>query len=163
MNTNPIAAHPELIPVFFCVLGLIFAAFGIGALVRARRFAARASRATGTVVDVTTRWYNPNAFNTTGSFSARGGWLRFPVVRYETAEGRPVTFTSRTGTSPSPYKPGRQVPVLYDPANPRDARINTFMMTGLLPGCFVAFGAFFVVLSGAILLLMRWASSNLPH
>ncbi len=154
---NPVADHPELIPIFLGVLGLIFAALGIRALARARRFAATASRATGTVVDVTTKWSNARDPGATGS------WLRFPVVQYETAEGRPITFTSRTGTSPSPYKPGRQVPVLYDPANPRDARINTFMMTGLLPGCLVAFGAFFVVLSVAILLVMRWASSILPH
>ncbi len=154
---NPVADHPELVPVFFCMLGLLFAALGLTMLARARRFAATASRAMGTVVDVTTKWSNP------GGPGATGSWLRFPVVQYDTADGRSITFTSRTGTSPSPYKLGRQVPVLYDPANPRDARINTFMMTRLLPGCFVAFGAFFVVLSVAILLVMRWASSILPH
>ncbi len=157
---NPVAAHPELIPLFFCALALFFVAYGIWALIQAHRFAATASRATGTVVDAKTAWVDPGG---PGPIGNTGGWLRFPVVRYQTASGQMVTFRSRTGTQPSPYKVGQQVPVLYNPADPRDARINTFVMTRLLPGFFVAFGAFFFVMGIVILLVMQWARSILPH
>ncbi len=157
---NPVAAHPALVPLFFCALALVFVAYGLRAWVQARRFAASASRATGTVVDTTTAWVDPSG---SGPIDNTGAWLRFPVVRYQTANGQTVTFRSRTGTQPSPYHVGQQVPVLYNPADPRDARINTFVMTGLLPGCLVAFGAFFFVLGVVILLVMQWARHTLPQ
>ncbi len=53
--------------------------------------------------------------------------------------------------------------MLYNPADPQDARIDTFVMTGLLPGCLVAFGALFFVLGVVILLVMHWARGVLPR
>jgi len=157
---NPVAAHPELVPLFFCALALFFVAYGLRTLIQARRFAATASHATGTVVDTTTAWVDPDGRDPSDT---TGAWLRFPVVRYQTASGQTVTFRSRTGTQPSPYKVGQQVPVLYNPADPRDARIDTFVMTRLLPGCLIAFGAFFFVLGIVILLVMQWARHILPQ
>jgi len=156
-SSNPVADHPELVPILFCLVGLFFAAYGIRSLARTRRFAATASRARGVVVDVKTEWFD------LGGTASTGSWLRFPVVRYQTANGQSVTFKSRTGTMPSPYKVGRQVPVLYNPADPRDARIDTFVMTRLLPGCLVVFGVLFFALGVVILLVLQWARGVLPH
>jgi hypothetical protein len=49
-----------------------------------------------------------------------------PVFSFVTAEGREVLVTSRMSSNPPGFHPGESVPVLYDPRNPLNARINTF-------------------------------------
>ncbi len=166
--------HPEIIPAIFCAVGLIFVALGVIMLVRARRFARRAVRTTGDVVDLARRWSNPggpgnldslgnsDSLGNTGGLGSTGSYLYFPVVRFATADGQAVQFQSSTGTSWRSRRVGQTVPVLYNPANPRDARIDTFMATGCLPVGFIVFGAVFVALGGAILLAMNWWAHNGP-
>ncbi len=154
--SSVVGDHPEIIPVVFCAVGLIFVAQGLVMLTRARRFARRAVRTTGAVVDLARRWSNPGGPGSTGSY------LYVPVVRFATADGQAVQFQSSTGTSWRSRRVGQTVPVLYDPANPRDARIDTFLATGCLPVGFTVFGVLFVALGGAILLVMQWWAHNGP-
>ncbi len=51
------------------------------------------------------------------------------VVSYATAEGTRVRFRSVPHYGRPPYEVGEQVPVLYDPAEPIDARIDRRMET----------------------------------
>jgi hypothetical protein len=69
---------------------------------RDRAFVERAGRATGTVVR------NPSS----------------PVIRFETSKGAPVEFRSSVTSSPPRYALGQRVAVLYDPEEPRNARID---------------------------------------
>ncbi len=146
--------HPEIIPAGVCAVGLIFVAQGVITLARVRRFARRAVRTTGIVVDLARRWSDPGGPESTGSY------LYFPIVRFGTADGQAVEFRSPTGTSWRSRRVGQTVPVMYDPANPRDARIDTFMATSCLPIGFTLFGVIFVAGGAAILLVMNWWAHN---
>lgn len=47
-------------------------------------------------------------------------------VSFVTTEGKQIKFSSYTGNNPSGFTEGESVEVLYDPANPNNARINDF-------------------------------------
>jgi hypothetical protein len=51
------------------------------------------------------------------------------VFRFMTAAGESVTVTSDIASSPPGFIEGQPVRVLYDPANPSDAKIHSFFQT----------------------------------
>lgn len=65
------------------------------------------------------------------------------VVSFETADGTRVRFRSVPHYGRPPYQVGEQVPVLYDPAEPMDARIDRRIET--LAPLLVCGGAVLVV------------------
>ena len=133
-----------LIPLLFFVVGAVLLFLGIRNFVRTRRFVSRASSATGTVTDVKT---STNTSHSSGG--ARVRRYRYPVVRFQTQDGRTVEFESETGTSSFSQGPGEQVEVIYDPLKPEEARIKTFMMLWFVPLIFCVVG-FFVFAFGAL-------------
>ena len=72
------------------------------------------------------------------SASGRPTW--FPLVTYETHEGRWVTFRHRTGRSPPAYVEGARVPVTYLPDAPEAALIAEGFWNWLLPLILVVIG-----------------------
>jgi hypothetical protein len=48
-----------------------------------------------------------------------------PRFAFQTADGRNVIVTSGSGSNPAGFHVGEQVGVIYDPANPHNARIDT--------------------------------------
>ena len=50
----------------------------------------------------------------------------YPVVQFRAASGREIEFQSNSGSNPPSYNRGAQVTVLYEPANPEDAKIDGF-------------------------------------
>ena len=64
-----------------------------------------------------------------------------PVVRFETADGRPVAAISAWGSWRRPWPVGRIVSVHYDPTNPRRAEIRCFVNLWQMPLTFVGFTA----------------------
>jgi len=142
-----------LIPFLLSAVGAVFLVLGIRNFVRTRRFVSRASSATGTVTDVKTR--------TSTSHSSEGTRVRryrYPVVRFQTQDGRTVEFETETGTTSFSQGPGEQVEVIYDPLKPEEARIKSFMMLWFRPlilgvvGFFMfAFGAFFALIALVVL------------
>lgn len=56
-----------------------------------------------------------------------------PMVDFQAADGKTYSFTSNNGSSPPAFKRGEKVPVLYNPAKPTDAIINTFFSRWLAP------------------------------
>jgi hypothetical protein len=52
-----------------------------------------------------------------------------PVFQFQTGSGESVTVTSKIGSSPAGFRVGESVLVRYDPTNPRDAKIHTFLQT----------------------------------
>jgi hypothetical protein len=76
----------------------------------------------------------------------------YPVVRFTARTGQVVEFTPPSGSDPPQWPVGRVVGVLYDPDNPRHARIDTVptrwgwsvVINGMLVGlglglCWIAF------------------------
>jgi hypothetical protein len=75
-----------------------------------------------------------------------------PVVRFATLEGREIEFHG-SGGSGTAYARGERVMVIYDPANPIDARIASFLELWL-PSA-VPFAV--TLLFGGSVLLSHWA------
>lgn len=77
-----------------------------------------------------------------------------PRVQFRTATGQDVDFISSTGSNPPAYRQGDPVEVLYDPASPSAATINSFWQLWLAPvictgiaTVFFAFGLALVVVT----------------
>ncbi len=99
-------------------LGMLYFSFTIW---RAHAdFSAHAISADGVVIDL------PNRSSTKGSNS-------LPIVQFATADGNIVHVTITGGSSPATYSRGEHVRLLYDPANPETARLDTFMETRPAP------------------------------
>ena len=129
-----------LLPLALAAVGAWFLVIGIRNFLRTRRFVNQASSATGTVTEVKTR--------TSRSHTSDGPRIRsyrYPVVRFQTQDGRTVEFESETGTNTFSQGPGEQVEVLYDPLKPEQARIKTFMMLWFAPLIFSVVGFFLFV------------------
>ena len=141
-----------LIPLVLGVVGAVFLVVGVRNFVRTRRFVKQASSATGTVTDVKSR--------TSRSHTSDGPRIRsyrYPVIRFQTQDGRTGEFESEIGTNTFSQGPGEQVEVLYDALKPEHARIKTFMMLWFAPLVFSVVGFFLFVfgsLFGLVALLV---------
>ncbi|SEH02116.1 Protein of unknown function [Nonomuraea solani] len=102
----------ELIVVLVGLLGLALVMAGIRRTVRERRFLRHAVRAPAKVIGRRPR-------------TEAGGVQRWLTsLRFTTADGSEITADSRI-TYPRPsHELGAQVRVIYDPANPREVRID---------------------------------------
>lgn len=67
------------------------------------------------------------------------GW--FPVVAFQTADGRTARFRHRTGTNPPRYEKGERVSVVYMPEMPEKALIDEPLLNWLLPALLLMIGA----------------------
>ena len=145
-----------LVPFALAAVGAWFLVVGVRNYLRTRRFVNQASSATGTVTDVKVR--------TSRSHTSDGPRIRshrYPVVRFQTQDGRTVEFESETGTNTFSQGPGEQVEVLYDPLKPEQARIKTFMMLWFAPPILGVVGFFSFVLGslfGLVALLVAAVS-----
>jgi Protein of unknown function (DUF3592) len=107
------------IPRVLFGLAALLLATGAATLVDAARFVRGAERTTGTVIDLDAR-------------TSDGDLVYYPMVRFTTAGGRRVEFTSSSGSS-SPPDVGDRVEVLYDPDDPQDAQLSGFFSLWLWP------------------------------
>jgi len=117
------------------LLGALFAVVGGLPVIDNLRFVARAESADGVVVDIVEREDY------------------YPVVRFFTADEQRVQFEAgESAGDPSHFQIGESVGVLYNPENPRDARLDTWVSRWgygtiqLLLGLFI----FLVSLAGVI-------------
>jgi hypothetical protein len=69
-----------------------------------------------------------------------------PTVVFTTAHGESVTFTPFFNSSD--FAVGQQQPVAYDPGNPQDARIATFLTLWFLPTLLLGIGGLELVIGG---------------
>ncbi|MCY1401675.1 hypothetical protein D9M71_167980 [compost metagenome] len=76
-----------------------------------------------------------------------------PVVEFVGNDGKSFDFTSSSGSNPPSYSVGEKVEVLYPPANPQDAKINSFF--DLWGGAVVmaVMGGIFFLIGGLIFLI----------
>jgi hypothetical protein len=114
-----------LLGTFFVALGLIFAA---PTVIHLFTF----ERADGRVIDYT-----------------YSGDVVYPIVQFNTPDGRRWEFEEDWGSSPPEFKLEQKVDVRYDPANPRNAFINSFINLWILSGIFWLVGGVFAVIGWA--------------
>ena len=121
MVPAPAARKKDLIVAV--LLAALFSLVGAGLLLgaaylyqRRQDFLRRARQAQGEIVDF-------RRMSGGSSTSSRRREHRVPVVRFRTARGETVQFTSDTYSAMNNYRLGQKVTVYYDPARPGEARI----------------------------------------
>lgn len=134
------------VAVLFCAGGVISIVFGIRMYRENRAFADRATAADGKVVGFET-WES-------GTGSDERENIHYAVVVYKTADGREVRFRGPSKDGLVKLKQGDAVRVLYYPANPQAARVDSFMGLWFAATMLIAVGAGAVVVP---LLTMRQA------
>jgi hypothetical protein len=130
-----------VLPAVFVLAGIGFVAFGAQVIRTGRRLRRYGRHVPGTVVRV--RWQR----NQQG-----GGGLFYPTFRFRTADGREIVIESDLGANPAPAREGQQVGVVYDPARPQRARIDSMLGGGMVHGpLFVVFGVVVTLVAAAVL------------
>jgi hypothetical protein len=122
-------------------VGLLF--LGVHLHQKTAAFLARAVRAPGVVVEMAT------------NHSSDGGDTYAPVVEFE-HQGRKHTFKDSISSNPPSFRRGEAVGVLYDPDQPRDARIDRGRWNKAVPILIGGFGAL-------LCLLGLWSFSRRPQ
>ena len=93
------------------LVGALLLVIGVIVWINTRMFAARAQQGKGTVDHMKYR-----------HDSDGGGYA--PVFKFKTLKGETIEFGSYIYSDPPEFKAGQVVDVLYDPQNPKRARIN---------------------------------------
>jgi hypothetical protein len=127
------------------IVGSVFLVVGLGMLYGGfsfwrsnAAFAAHASSADGTVTDL--------AY----SSSSKGKGTYRPVVEFTAPNGSKVHITGSGGSNPPAYARGDKVRVLFDPANPEQAKIDSFMEQSFGPLILGGMGAIFGLVGGGM-------------
>lgn len=111
-----------LFSAIFLLVGLGMLGGAVYSFVTTWRFIGGAIAADGVVIALEERWS-----------SADGDYTYFPQVAFETEDRRRFEFTGDTGSRPAAFDIGEPVRVLFDPARPETARIDSFFQLWLLP------------------------------
>lgn len=127
--------------LIFGSVGLLFAGLGGWFYVSDQQMAKNASRTSGTVIALDRRR------------GSEGGSTYAPVVEWTDREGTRHEFTSSTSSNPAAFDRGESVTVMYDPAKPGQAKIDSFGQRFLLPLIFVGMGSVFAIIGGVMVFL----------
>ena len=134
------------------LIGLVFLPIGIGFWVNNTSFERDAEKATGTVIDHTMKVSYDRDGDRSESYA--------PDVRFRAADGKDYEFTDSISSSKK-KEIGSQVDVLYKPADPSDARIDSVARRWLFPGIFGGVGALMVLIAVG-LLIAAFRQPDLP-
>jgi hypothetical protein len=77
-----------------------------------------------------------------------------PLVQFTAQSGRVVEFAPSAGSNPARYAEGEQVEVLYQTAQPSDAKINDFFSLWGVALILAAMGAVFFLIGAGIILVI---------
>lgn len=116
------------------ILGLPFFIFGLKELYQVSKFVARGEKTNGVIVAMK-------------KHQGVGGKY-FPLVRFQTKDGKTIDFTPGNGSNPPMYKLFDRVPVIYDSAYPEAAAINSFIEIWLGPIIYAGLGMLLLIFSG---------------
>jgi hypothetical protein len=111
---------PTAVKWLFVGIGACAVLVGVGWLGDAGLLVARSKTTLGVVVD-----QKQEDSSTRDTDRLDGHPLYAPVVSFQTADGRTVQFTSLEYVTRTEYPLGRKVRVLYDPARPERAEIDS--------------------------------------
>lgn len=111
------------ITAIFAIAGITLLAVAIWLGVSSASFVGTAVHVTGTVAELAGK----------ESSSDNHSIVYYPVIEFTTADGRAMRFESATGSNPSMYRQGQEVKVLYNPADPARAMIDSVMELWFAP------------------------------
>jgi len=123
--------NPAAVKWLFVGFGAVAVLIGLGWLGYSAVLVARAQSADGVVVN-----HEVEDMSTATINSA----VYAPVVSFKTADGRDVTFTSIEHAVRAKYPRGLHLRVLYDPAHPERAEIDSWETLWLFGSAFVVCG-----------------------
>ena len=123
----------RIVGPIFLGLSLLPLAIGLFFLIDTLQFLSRAtSTATGTIVSCPRPKSNSSACT--------------PTFAFTTAQGERVTVTSSLNSSG--FAVGQQQPIAYNPDDPQDARIASFLGLWFLPTLLLGLGGLFFLIGG---------------
>jgi hypothetical protein len=83
--------------------------------------------------------------------TSRGSGVYYPVVRFQTADGKTIEDRSTFGSSPAPFKKGDAVKVYYKPDKPAESWvIDNWFDLYFLPSIFGFFATALVIATAAV-------------
>jgi hypothetical protein len=88
-------------------------------------------------------------------------WLYEPIVRFETAEGKTITFDANFRSNPPAYRVGDSVTVVYLPNKPEGAAIKSFLSLWMGPMIAAFIGLIFFGIGASIIAASRRVSRQL--
>lgn len=135
-----------IIGIAFSLIGGVMALIAVFLFVRTRMFISNAQEVKGTVIRM---MY---------SHSSEGGGGYSPVYQFKTIEGRLVEKQDSLSSNPPMFTEGQTIDVLYEPANPENARIKKWMSLYFLPLLLGGMGLIFGGI-GVVLLIFRLLDS----
>lgn len=118
-----------LLGAVLTLIGLIFVGVGLKLRADISTLLASGARTSGTYVGSTTR-------RTAGAET----YARYGVVEFVAADGKTYAAESTVSWAGGAPADGSAVPIVYDPANPATARIDTFAETHLVWTLLLAIG-----------------------
>lgn len=143
-----------ILPIGWTAFGALFVAIGVHSLRARRSFQRRADRALGQVTEL--RWHD------IARGPGRVSTVAFPVLRFQTPDGRTLEVESLSGRNPAPARVGQQVTVLYDPHDPTQAALDGDAVSSVLFVGFIILGAFFMLSGLGMLLIAALVELALP-
>lgn len=124
--------------VLIAVIGAAAAVGGLIFTLITLSFTGGAQAATGTVTGLV----NDNGY-------------KYPQIQYTPANTNTITFQANYSSRSEPYNVGDKVPLLYDPANPKSARIDSFASLWAVPVTLAGIGALLLAVWGVLELIQR--------
>ena len=137
-TSNPKAFVRATAAVF--LLSFILFSVGLYFAWQSHTWISHSQSATGTVLQLNQR------------AGTDGSTFYTPVIRFQPSTGPAITFTADIATDPAPFALNEKVPILYDPLDPYDAKINSFLYLW-----FTQFFLAFPGIAGILASLAFWA------
>lgn len=131
---------------FVALLSLPFLGVGLYEALESQKRMAAFLRTTGTVVN--------NSYATTSHDGTVSG-AYYPVVEFSDRNGTLVRFQDGIGSLPPDYSVGEQVALLYNPLNPKEARVYTWKRIWFAPTLFIVIGSLPIVIAAVIMGVLR--------
>ena len=140
----------RVVLIALMLLGVVLVGLGVKMLVDTRRFLATAEPAKGVVARVDKKVVSERVGS--GDNARWADVTRsFPIVEFRTAREQVAQFQADDGS----LRVGDSVNVVYDPANPRHARLDKWGNRWAGPLALWGAGLGMLVMSGATYLLLR--------
>lgn len=117
--------------IVFSLLSGLFVLIGGFLYIRTKNFLGTAQEVKGTVIQMVY------------SEDSEGGGGYAPQYQFKTLDGQDVVVQDSLSSNPPGFKVGQEIKVVYDPENPRKARINKWMNLYFLPVLFGGLGLIF--------------------
>ena len=130
-----------MILILFLVGGFLVLGIGLWLAAKTRNLIRRGAHTQGRYIDA--QWRG----------SVGGDASQYGQIEFQTAQGQIIRFSSRLGTLSQSQNIGKIVPVLYDPAAPDEAVVNSFVELWMPAIIFGGIGAGWIVAATIALII----------